>query len=187
MSRAELDFWCVSAKDWVHPQAVRTLAPPPQAGRHSHLQRIWLSKADVGSPLDAGPQVINLGGNMAEGQVADHHLLLHLRRLDAPGLAAIPCCPCDLEDGSRPAVSRSNLGRACSEATLGAWAASWGPTVLPSWAPLQEAPKDRPSSPPTPFPLLDPVWTTDNLVLQGQDHCPDPPSDPRLGPCPTLS
>lgn len=62
------------------------------------LQGIGLGEADLGPPLGACPQVVDLGGDVAEGQVADHHFLLHLGWLDAPGLAAVPCCPRDLEE-----------------------------------------------------------------------------------------
>lgn len=72
------------------------------------LQGVRLSEADVRPPLDARPQVVDLPGDVAEGQVADHHLLLDFRCLDAAGLAAMPRRPRDLEDGqTAPAGSTS--------------------------------------------------------------------------------
>jgi hypothetical protein len=73
-----------------------SLTQDRKSGRQTDLQGVRICKADLGSPLDACPQVVDLGSDVAERQVADHYLLLHFCWLDVPSLTAIPCCPCDL-------------------------------------------------------------------------------------------
>lgn len=88
----------MQAHTWVYPcsQVGHTHTQGRKSGRQTDLKGIWICKADLGPPLDARPQVIDLGSNVAERQVADHYLLLHFRWLDVPSLTAIPRCPCDL-------------------------------------------------------------------------------------------
>ena len=180
-----------------------------QAERQTDLQSIGLGKADLGPPLDACPQVIDLGGNVAERQVADHHLLLDLRRLDVTRLAAIPCGPRDLEDGQ--------MGlRRCLQVSSGS-AHTWRhPRSLGYFFGVffEHLPGHlcrNPSGPglalPSPSTLLGSVWTTDLRAvvlisdpcteglkesprgLLGQGHCPGPPppTPTHLGLRPTLS
>lgn len=99
-----------------------------QAERQTDLQGIRLGKADLSPPLDACPQVIDLGSNVAKGKVANHHLLLDFCWLDVTGLAAVPCCPRDLEDRQMGpgSVYKQALEVLTSVAILGAWATSGG-------------------------------------------------------------
>lgn len=74
------------------------------------LQGVRLGEADVRPRLDAHPQVVDLRGDVAEGQVADHHLLLDFRPPDVTGLAAVTRRPRDLEDGQTAPAGRLTPG-----------------------------------------------------------------------------
>ena len=178
------------------PQTQAYTWPHVQAERQTDLQSIRLGKADLGPPLDACPQVIDLGGNVAERQVADHHLLLDFRRLDVTGLTAVPCCPRDLEDGQMGAGQYLQV----SSGSAHTWSHPRGLGYffgvffehLPGH--LCRHPSGPGLALPSRSTLLGSVWTTDLSAvvlisdlgteglkepprgLLGQGHCPNPPS-----------
>lgn len=156
----------------------------PQTGRgHTDLQGVGLGKADLGPPLDARPQVVDLGGDVAEGQVADHHLLLDLSGLDAAGLAAIPSRPCDLRTRGGPEVYTPPWRRSRLQGPVGLGSVSGGPLeCLPPLGisagnPHGQPPPHRPDS------VLGALWTTDCpthpcSLSQARRGRPDPPLPP---------
>lgn len=71
----------------------------------SHLQCIWLSKVCHPSDLHGDPHVDHLGGDVAEWQVADHHLLCQSSVFKTHVTAGGERSPSNLREGEREGIT----------------------------------------------------------------------------------